>query len=122
MSDPITTCTQNLQKVFAEAKKIYPNMKCICGHRTQAEQDKSFAEGKSKVKWPDGKHNKLPSEAFDAVPTPVDWNNIEEFRKMNKAIMDSAAKLGIKIRSGSDFNMNGKEDDKFMDRPHFEEV
>ena len=40
----------------------------VCGHRNKEDQNKAFAEGKSKLKWPKGKHNKLPSQAVDAAP------------------------------------------------------
>ena len=38
------------------------------GHRNQETQDKYFRNGTSKVKWPDGKHNKTPAMAMDLAP------------------------------------------------------
>ena len=40
----------------------------VCGHRGKDDQDRLYAEGKSKVKWPHSKHNNLPSLAIDVVP------------------------------------------------------
>ena len=42
-------------------------------------QDRHFREGRSKVKFPDGKHNVMPSRAVDVVPYPIDWEDRERF-------------------------------------------
>ena len=34
-------------------------------------------EGKSKVRWPSGKHNTVPSMAVDVTPYPVVWDDRE---------------------------------------------
>ena len=52
--------------------------KLVCGIRGQQEQDECFANGSSKKKWPDSKHNIKPtdppnkkSDAADADPYPL---------------------------------------------------
>ncbi len=33
------------------------------------------APDRSKIRWPDGKHNTVPSSAVDVTPYPVVWDN-----------------------------------------------
>src|SRR3546814_1368291 len=70
----LATCDERLQRVF---EKVVQDLDCsvIEGHRDQAAQDKAFAEGHSKLKWPHGNHNALPSRAADVAPYPIDWND-----------------------------------------------
>jgi hypothetical protein len=105
-------CHPHLQQVAHEAIKHF-DFKVICGHRGKAEQDKAFREKKSKVRWPDSKHNKNPSKAFDAVPVPLDWDDIDSFREMAAAMKDAAKRVHVSIRWGGDFK-------GFFDGPHFE--
>ena len=44
------------------------DLSVICGHRNKADQDAAVAAGRSKVRWPRGKHNRTPSLAVDVVP------------------------------------------------------
>jgi len=105
-------CHPDLQRVAHEAIKHF-DFAVICGHRNKAGQDKAFAEKKSKLRWPNSKHNKVPAMAFDAVPHPLDWNDTAAFHAMAKAMKAAAKKLGIVIRWGGDFK-------GFFDGPHFE--
>lgn len=68
----------DLQAIFYEAIK-YVDCQVLEGHRGQPEQDAAFAAGTSKLKWPNGKHNALPSHAVDVAPWPIDWKNINRF-------------------------------------------
>ena len=63
----LSTAHPDLQRLFNEVVKHW-DCTIVCGHRGKEEQDKAFAEGKSKVKWPNGRHNKLPSLAVDVMP------------------------------------------------------
>lgn len=115
----LETCDHRLQMVLKRAITRY-DFTVLCGHRTKEEQQDAFERGASKLQWPRSKHNKKPSLAVDVAPFPIDWDNLERFRELAAVIMDEASKLGIKLRWGGDFNMNGKPDDKFVDMPHFE--
>lgn len=70
----LSTCHPDLQAIFFEVIKTFD---CIVteGYRNQADQEKAFNSGHSKVNWPNGKHNHQPSMAVDAYPYPIDWNN-----------------------------------------------
>jgi peptidoglycan LD-endopeptidase CwlK len=110
--DNLAQCHPDLQKVAKECIKHF-DFTVICGHRGKAAQDKAFADKKSKVKWPDSKHNKKPSLAFDATPVPLDWNNKASFHTMARHMKQAAEKVGVSIKWGGDFK-------NFFDGPHFE--
>lgn len=108
----LAQCDERLQRVARECIKHY-DFSVICGHRNKAAQDKAFAEKKSKVKWPNSKHNKTPSLAMDCTPYPLDWNDIQAFHTMAKHMKEAAKKVGVKIVWGGDWK-------GFFDGPHFE--
>jgi peptidoglycan LD-endopeptidase CwlK len=106
-------CHPDLRKVANECIKHY-DFAIYCGHRGKAAQDRAFREKKSKVKWPNSKHNKTPSLAFDAYPVPgPNWNNIPSFHTMARHMKEAARKVGVNIKWGGDFK-------SFFDGPHFE--
>lgn len=113
-------CSLELRTLINEVNKEFA-IYIVCGHRAKEDQELAFAQGHSKVHFPNSKHNKWPSEAVDLCPYPIDWNDLKRFRQMQEVIMRKAKELGIKIRSGADFNMDGiLTNDKFVDLPHIE--
>lgn len=118
----IETCHPDLQKILHEAIKYF-DFAVTCGHRGKEDQNRAFAEGKSKLKWPNSKHNKVPAMAVDCAPFPIDWNKRHEFYFMQGLFLGIATQMGIKIRLGIDFN-NDKNlrNDSFVDGPHIELV
>lgn len=101
----------------------------LTGIRTKAEQDKAFAEKKSKLKFPNSKHNSNPSKAVDIAPlvtikgkTDIDWNNRERFAYFGGYVMRVADEQGIRIRWGGDWNGNRDPKDDGWDMVHFELV
>ena len=120
--DKLATCDPRLQKVFNEVIKHF-DCTVIEGHRGEAAQNKAFAEGKSKLKYPQGKHNKTPSLAADVLPYPIDWNDTNRMRYFAGFVVGIAATMGIKLRWGGDWNQNTElKDNSFNDLPHFELV
>ena len=63
----LATCDDRLQKVFNEVIK-YIDCSVLEGHRGEERQNKLCDEGKSKVRYPDGRHNANPSNAVDVTP------------------------------------------------------
>ena len=112
-------CHPNLVKLIMRVDEIYP-VHVICGHRNEADQNKAFTENKSKLKWPESKHNKKPSLAVDVVPDPdrdpttISWVDLTQYEIMCLAIEAAADELDLKIRLGRDFS--------FKDWPHVELV
>ena len=116
----LSTCHFDLRRVFREALKVMDHT-IICGHRGKEEQDRAFREGKSKVRWPDGMHNRTPSLAVDVMPYPVDWNDVERTFYFAGIVKGIAHCLGIPIRWGGDWNGDNRfRDERFRDLPHYE--
>ena len=114
------SCDERLKKVFNEVIKTV-DCSVLEGHRNKARQNKLYKEGKTKVKFPNGRHNKFPSMACDCVPYPIDWNDRERFHLFAGFVLGIAKSMGIKLRWGGDWNMNWEVDDnQFDDFPHFE--
>ena len=81
----------------------------------------AFEQGKSKVKYPDGRHNKLPSLAVDVTPYPVDWNDRERQTLFAGFVIGIARSMDINLRWGGDWDQDFEvQDNKFDDFPHFE--
>lgn len=116
----LASCHKDLQKVFNEVIKTV-DCSVIEGHRSKERQNKLYEEGKTKVRYPDGRHNASPSNAVDVVPYPVDWSDRERFHLFAGFVLGVASRMGITLRWGGDWNMNFEVDDnKFDDFPHFE--
>lgn len=118
----LRTADARLQSIMHEAIKHY-DFSVLCGHRGQTQQDAAYAAGKSKVRWPNSKHNSLPSKAVDIAPYPVDWNDEIRFARLMGHIERIANEQGIKVRFGLDFDSDGwSSDERFLDFPHVELV
>ena len=116
----LATCDERLQKVFNEVIK-YIDCSVLEGHRGEARQNKLCDEGKSKVKYPNGRHNANPSNAVDVVPYPINWKDTDRKYYFAGFVKGVAFKLGIPIRWGGDWNDNTEvKDTNFKDLPHFE--
>ena len=116
----LSSCDERLIKIFNEVIKTV-DCSVLEGHRGQSKQDKYYEEGKSKVKYPSGRHNKLPSMAVDVAPYPIDWDDREMFHLFAGFVLGIAKSMGINLRWGGDWNQNWFVDDnKFDDFPHFE--
>jgi|TARA_R100000742_G_C4256748_1_gene74616 hypothetical protein len=114
------SCDERLVELFNEVVK---NFDCtiIEGHRGQRAQDEAYNRGNSKVKFPNGKHNKSPSIAVDVAPYPVDWDDRDRFHYFGGYVLGIAEKMGLNIRWGGDWNQDTKtKDNKFDDLVHFE--
>jgi peptidoglycan L-alanyl-D-glutamate endopeptidase CwlK len=67
----------------------------ICGHRTQAAQDRAWAENKSQKRWPNSKHNSLPSMAVDVAPYrygQVSWER-PDYHDIAPIVQDEWARM-----------------------------
>ena len=116
----LETCHEDLQELFNEVIKFF-DCTVIQGHRGKEEQNKYFDEGKSKVKYPNGRHNANPSNAVDVVPYPIDWKDTDRMYYFAGFVKGIAYKMGIPIRWGGDWNGNNDlKDNNFDDLPHFE--
>ena len=116
----LATCDERLQKVFNEVIK-YIDCSVLEGHRGQERQDKLYEEGKTKLKFPNGRHNMAPSNAVDVTPYPVDWKDRERQTLFAGFVIGIARSMGIRLRWGGDWDMDFQvNDNRFDDFPHFE--
>lgn len=121
-AERLYTCHHDLQRLLQEAIKLV-DFSVLCGHRSEEDQTVALNTGRSKVAYPNSKHNKLPSLAVDIAPYPIDWDNIARFAHLQGVIRGLAHLMGIEIRLGGDWDMDGDiTDHKFMDWPHIELV
>lgn len=129
----LATCHQDLQ-ILANTVLIYHDCKVITGHRTEPEQERMVREGKSKVHWPNGKHNSLPSNAIDLAPyrpgqNPWEYEYSLYFAGFVLGIADCLHRKGAmqhRIRWGGNWSSqrDGRsfKDVSFYDGLHFELV
>ena len=118
--DRLSTCDKDLQMLFKEVIR-YVDCSILEGHREKDRQNSLYEEGKTKVKYPRGRHNASPSRAVDVVPYPIDWKDRERFHLFAGFVLGIANQMGVEIRWGGDWNKNFEVDDNmFDDFPHFE--
>jgi len=118
--EKLLECDPDLQEVFTHVLSIM-DCRIIEGFRGEEKQNEYFHAGMSKVKYPDGKHNRKPSQAIDVAPYPIDWDDKERFYYFAGIVKGVAVSLGIKIRWGGDWDGDTDlHDQKFMDLVHFE--
>jgi peptidoglycan L-alanyl-D-glutamate endopeptidase CwlK len=116
----LDSCHKDLQLLFEDVIKDF-DCTVLCGYRNETDQNKAHDEGKSKLKYPNSRHNLYPSAAVDVAPYPIDWNDIKRFYFFSGWVMCKAKQMGIKVRWGGnwkgDYNFK---DNKFNDLVHFE--
>ena len=116
----LASCDPRLQELSNEVIK-YVDCSVLEGHRSKERQNKLYDEGKTKVRYPNGRHNADPSLAVDVTPYPVDWEDRERQTLFAGFVLGIARGLGIRLRWGGDGDMDfDVQDNKFDDFPHFE--
>lgn len=98
----LASCHPDLRRIAEEAIEVI-DFAIVCGHRTDADQQKAYDSGHSLKKPGESKHNYLPSRAFDFVPYPVDWTDDSRFRRVAAVIAAVANRQGVNIRLGVNF-------------------
>ena len=117
----LATCHAQLQDVCNEAIKHF-DFSVTCGTRDKSAQNQAFAQGKSQKRWPDSKHNSMPSLAVDVVP----WDSINrralwgasnyemiQIGRLVQVMLDAAVTVGVTIEAGGDWA-------RFNDPFHFQ--
>lgn len=121
---------------MARLQGVHPDLRRLCeevikdfdfsvvqGHRDQVEQDEAYEKGLSQLRWPHSAHNATPARAVDLVASPIDWADTRRALFFAGFVMGTAARLGIKVRWGGDWNGDTEVgDNKFNDLDHFELV
>lgn len=114
-----------LQDVMNEVLKTeLIDFTIIEGYRNKYRQDKFYELGRSKVKWPNGKHNMFPSSAVDIAPYikyEISWNSKHHIF-LAGVVLACSKKLGIDMRWGGnwDRDLEPITDQDFQDLAHYE--
>ena len=114
----LATCHKELQILF-NTVILHKDCSILCGRRGELEQSRLFAEGKSKLTFPNSKHNKTPSMAVDVMPYPIDWDDMQGLHFFAGYVLGVAELLhyeGLmshRVRWGGHFK-------GFFDGPHYE--
>ena len=120
----LDTCHPDLQRLF---RAVVKEVDCTIleGHRNRARQNRMVRVGKSKVEWPNGKHNPMPSEAVDVAPYIQGGPsmNSRQCAFFAAKVQAKAEELGIEIRWGGDWDGDGDlTDQTFNDLFHYERI
>lgn len=125
----LATCHPDLQAVFNEVIKHF-DCTILQGHRTVEQQQDLYAQGRTRpgaiVTQIDGvtkkgMHNHRPALAVDATPYPINWKDRERQTLFAGFVLGVAARMGVKLRWGGDWNQDTQmADNRFDDFPHFE--
>lgn len=92
-------------------------------YRSPERQAELFAQGPEVTKVRVSKHNSMPSEAVDAAPYPIDWNDIDQFIRFTYFVKGMAAAMGMEYKNGADWDGdNDYADHSFLDWVHWETV
>lgn len=109
-----------LQLIMRELIK-HMDVTITTGHRTKAQQEEKYAQGFSRVQWPDSAHNKYPAEAVDVEPWPLDYEDVRRYYLMAGMVKAIASQHGVRLRWGGDWDGdNVLTDQRFDDLAHFE--
>ncbi len=109
----------------AQTVILYRDHSILQGYRDEATQNYFYECGTSKVKYPNSKHNALPSLAIDVQPYPREQHTqfINDLSYLAGLYVATAAAKGITLRWGGDWNSDGQTtDETFRDMFHFEIV
>lgn len=123
----LATCDPRLETLAKDVLSLgIFDFGVTCGYRSQDTQEQLYFEGKTKVHWPDSKHNSKPSKAFDFV---LYINGSPTWREEDKPgyymavgiFKALAIQQGIKLRCGADWDGDFSiEDQGFNDVFHLE--
>ncbi len=131
----LESCHPHLQLVLRDAREIV-DYQLIQGHRNEADQNRAFREGKTKLMWPHGNHNSMPSLAADVAPrnfdvaalragASIDWSDLAAFGRLMGIMEACAWRRELQLRFGLDWDQDWRSvgpdpDESFLDAPHME--
>lgn len=120
------TLSPNLQRLVVRLRDEVSDISLLFGHRDRETQNRFYEEGVSKLRYPDSKHNRYPSEAVDLQPFPRPQSPEKLWGALGYIAghaMRIAQEEGFSIRWGGDWDKDGDMTDQtFDDLFHIEEV
>lgn len=122
----LSTCVSELQLLFRTVLPFFDHS-ITEGHRNGDRQNELFRQGLTKAKFPDSRHNLVPSRAVDAAPYPVDWSDRDRFHLFAGYVLGTwemlkqQGKVTGTLRWGGDWDRDTEtKDNNFDDLVHFE--
>ncbi len=108
----LDSCHPDLKTLF---NLVVGHMDCtvLKGHRGKEEQNAAYDDGKSTLRFPKSRHNKIPALAVDVVPYPIDWYDHKRFDDFALFVKGVALGLDIAVTWGGDWKT-------LVDKPHWE--
>jgi len=122
--EKLKTCEPELQELFHHVLQAH-DCSILEGFRDESTQNEYFnaTPQKSKVQYPDSKHNTYPSRAIDVAPYPINWNDTKRFYYFAGIVKGIAVGLELTIRWGGDWDSDTDLNDQtFNDLVHYEVV
>ena len=122
------TCFELWETATIALKLGIMDFSAICSIRSERDQTIAFNNGKSKVSWPNSKHNVLKpgdySEAVDLVPyinNKISWDK-NHCIALSGIILAVGKIQGYTIRWGGNWDLDGEPitDQDFQDLVHYE--
>lgn len=112
-----------LQRIVGKVRDMR-DISIVTGHRGEEEQALMVKLKRSKVEWPNSKHNSMPALAVDVQPYPYNEESLREDLSYIAGLFVAFGKAeGITIRWGGDWDKDGETaDNDFDDLFHFEIV
>lgn len=107
-----------IQKVMNAAREKIA-FSIMDSQRGRAAQEYAYKRGTSKARFGQSAHNWSPAIAVDIAPVPLDWNDTKAFKALATVILPIAKEMGVPLRWGGDWNMDGSSADGW-DFPHYE--
>ena len=118
----LASCDQRLEGLaYATLSKGF-DFSAREGHRGALEQAEHYTAGRSRLRYPDSKHNKMPSLAVHFIPYPVDWDNLYNFVYLAGIVKAVSSDLDLSIRWGGNWDSDHVviKDQSFNDLAHYE--
>lgn len=109
------------------AKRLPFSLFVVEGLRTKERQEQLYAQGRTKpgpkVTWT-MKSKHLDGRAVDLAPLidgAIDWKDVKKFDQIAAAMIEAGKEVGVLVRWGADWDMDGLPRERGeSDSPHFE--
>lgn len=126
----LETCHPAIRAVMSRAIELTPfDFTIVAGWRGETEQNEAYENGRSKLRWPQSKHNvtvdgQPMSRAVDIAPWidgRINWSDRALFAVLAGVVFAAAAERNVAIRWGGNWSPKwAPAENRFPDLPHFE--
>ena len=109
------------------AKRLPFSLFVVEGLRSKERQEQLYAQGRTKpgpkVTWT-MKSKHIEGKAVDLAPLidgAIDWKDLKKFDQIAEAMIEAGKEVGVLVRWGADWDMDGLPRERGeSDSPHFE--